>query len=88
MTIGSTSSASRETTGSRRETTRATRKPGRRRTATLVAAALDDVRARGLRLVALCPFTAAYVRGHREYDDLVDPLTPRLKADLRAAQLI
>ena len=55
---------------------------------TLVAAALDDVRARGLRLVALCPFTAAYVRGHREYDDLVDPLTPRLKADLRAAQLI
>ena len=55
---------------------------------TLVAAALADVRARGLRVVALCPFTAAYLRGHREYDDLVDPLTPRLKADLRAAQLI
>ena len=55
---------------------------------TLVAAALADVRARGLRVVALCPFTAAYLRGHREYDDIVDPLTPRLKADLRAAQLI
>ncbi|WP_130177890.1 GNAT family N-acetyltransferase [Cryobacterium sp. SO1] len=55
---------------------------------TLVAAALVDVRARGLRVVALCPFTAAYLRGHREYDDLVDPVTPRLKADLRAAQLI
>lgn len=55
---------------------------------TLAAGALADVRARGLRIVALCPFTAAYLRGRREYDDLVDPLTPRLKADLRAAQVI
>lgn len=55
---------------------------------TLVAAALDDVRARGLRVVAICPFTAAYLRGHREYDGMVDPVTPRLKADLRAAHLL
>jgi len=54
----------------------------------LVAAALADVRARELRLVAICPFTAAYLRGHREYDDIVDPVTPRLKADLRAAHLL
>lgn len=55
---------------------------------TLVAAALEDVRARALRVVAICPFTAAFLRGHREYDDLVDPLTPRLKANLRAAKLL
>ena len=55
---------------------------------TLVAAALADVRARQLRVVAICPFTASYLRGHREWDDIVDPLTPRLKADLRAAQLL
>jgi predicted GNAT family acetyltransferase len=52
---------------------------------TLVAGALADVRARQLRVVAICPFTASYLRGHREYDDLADPVTPRLKADLRAA---
>ncbi|WEO77849.1 GNAT family N-acetyltransferase [Cryobacterium sp. SO2] len=55
---------------------------------TLVSAALDDVRARQLRVVAICPFTAAYLRGHRDYDDLADPVTPRLKADLRAAHLL
>lgn len=55
---------------------------------TLVAAALDDVRTRGMRVVAICPFTATFLRGRREYDDMVDPLTPRLKADLRAAELL
>ncbi|QYF73651.1 GNAT family N-acetyltransferase [Cryobacterium sp. PAMC25264] len=55
---------------------------------TLVAGALADVRARQLRAVAICPFTAAYLRGHREYDDIVDPVTPRLKADLREAHLL
>ncbi len=39
--------------------------------ARLVGAALDDVRARGLLLVPLCPFVAAYVRRHPEYADLV-----------------
>ena len=44
----------------------------------LVRGALDDIRARGLRLVPLCPFVAAYLRRHREYADLVgtDPATP------------
>ena len=55
---------------------------------TLVAGALADVRARNLRVVAICPFTASYLRGHRDWDDLADPVTPRLKADLRAAGLL
>ena len=44
----------------------------------LVAGALDDIRSRGLRVVPLCPFVAAYIRLHPEYDTLVtlDPATP------------
>lgn len=44
----------------------------------LVAGALDDIRARGLRVVPLCPFVRAYIRRHSGYDDLVasDPATP------------
>jgi hypothetical protein len=37
----------------------------------LVAGALDDIRARGLRVVPLCPFVAAYIQRHPEYADLV-----------------
>jgi predicted GNAT family acetyltransferase len=37
----------------------------------LVAGALDDIRARGLRVVPHCPFAAAYIRRHPEYADLV-----------------
>ena len=39
--------------------------------ATLVAGALDDVRARGKRIRPFCPFVAAYIRSHPEYADLV-----------------
>lgn len=44
----------------------------------LVRGALDDVRARGLRLVPVCPFVAVYLGRHPEYGDLVgvDPATP------------
>jgi predicted GNAT family acetyltransferase len=44
----------------------------------LVRGALDDLRARGLRLVPVCPFVATYLRRHPEYSDLVgaDPATP------------
>lgn len=38
----------------------------------LVAHALDDIRARGLRIVPLCPFVGAYLRRHPEYEDLVE----------------
>ena len=37
----------------------------------LARGALDDVRRRGLRLVADCPFIAAYIRRNPEYRDLV-----------------
>ena len=45
----------------------------------LVAGALDDARARGLRIVPVCPFVDAYVRRHPAYDDLVvgDPARRR-----------
>ena len=39
--------------------------------ARLVAGALDDVRARGLRIVPLCPFVRSFLDRHPEYGDLV-----------------
>jgi uncharacterized protein len=44
----------------------------------LVKEALDDIRARGLRVVPICPFVAAYIRRHPDYADLVgkDPALP------------
>jgi predicted GNAT family acetyltransferase len=39
--------------------------------ATLVRGALDDLRARGLKVRPYCPFVAAYIRRHPEYQDLV-----------------
>jgi uncharacterized protein len=38
----------------------------------LARGALEDVRAKGLRLTPRCPFIAAYIRRHPEYQDLVD----------------
>jgi predicted GNAT family acetyltransferase len=37
----------------------------------LARGALDDVRARGERVVAECPFIAAYIDKHPEYADLL-----------------
>jgi uncharacterized protein len=37
----------------------------------LVASALGDLRARGLKLVPVCPFVRAYLRRHPGYADLV-----------------
>jgi predicted GNAT family acetyltransferase len=37
----------------------------------LVAGALDDIRARGLRVVPVCPFVRSYLQRHAEYADLV-----------------
>ena len=33
--------------------------------------ALDQVRARGLKVVPSCPFVASYIRRHPEYQDLL-----------------
>ncbi|WP_199423076.1 GNAT family N-acetyltransferase [Actinotalea solisilvae] len=38
---------------------------------TLVRWALDDVRSRGASVDPQCPFVAAYIRRHPEYQDLV-----------------
>ncbi len=38
----------------------------------LVRAALDYVRAEGLRVVPLCSYSAEYIQRHPEYADLVD----------------
>jgi hypothetical protein len=37
----------------------------------LVAGALEDIRARGLRFVPLCPFVTSYLERHPEHADLV-----------------
>jgi predicted GNAT family acetyltransferase len=37
----------------------------------LVKGALDDIRARGERVVPVCPFVSAYLERHPEYADLV-----------------
>jgi predicted GNAT family acetyltransferase len=46
--------------------------------ARLVADALNDIRARGLHVMPMCPFVSAYIRRHPEYADLIgqDPTTP------------
>ena len=38
---------------------------------TLVRGALEAVRARGLKVVAKCPFVSAYIAKHPEYGDLL-----------------
>jgi hypothetical protein len=43
---------------------------------TLIAAALDDIRAKGKKVTILCPLVASFVAGHPEYADLVDPEHP------------
>jgi uncharacterized protein len=38
---------------------------------TLIKGALDQVRARGLKVVALCPFVKASIKKHADYADLL-----------------
>lgn len=40
---------------------------------------LDQARAEGLKVVPLCPFIAAYIKRHPEYQVLVLPGAPRVK---------
>ena len=39
----------------------------------LVQAALDDVRARGRDVVAVCPYVKAWIARHSDYQDLLRP---------------
>lgn len=47
----------------------------------LVQAALDDVRARGLHILPLCPFVKTWVERHPEYADLVFGAPPSRVTD-------
>ena len=38
----------------------------------LIRFALDDARRRGLKVIPLCPFVAAYMQRHAEVQDLLD----------------
>jgi uncharacterized protein len=37
----------------------------------LVRGVLDDIRRRGLKVLPLCGFVAAFIRNHKEYQDLL-----------------
>lgn len=37
----------------------------------LVSSVLDDLRTRGLSVIPICPYAAAYIKRHREYLDVV-----------------
>ncbi|WP_298227004.1 GNAT family N-acetyltransferase [Gryllotalpicola sp.] len=41
----------------------------------LVAAALTDARAQGMRVVAVCPYVRTWLERHHDFDDIVDPMT-------------
>ncbi len=43
----------------------------------LARGALDDVRAQGLTVIPLCPFVAAFMRRHKDYQDLLSPVSRR-----------
>jgi hypothetical protein len=47
----------------------------------LIAAALDDIRAKGKKVTILCPLVASFIAGHPEYADLVDPEHPGKRAE-------
>jgi uncharacterized protein len=45
----------------------------------LVDEALKATRDAGLRIVAVCPIVAAFVKKHHEFDDAVDPVSTDIK---------
>jgi len=48
----------------------------------LIAEALAATRADGLRIVAVCPMVAGYVKKHPEFGDIVDRPTPEILESL------
>lgn len=40
----------------------------------LIRAGLDSARERGLKVIPICPFFAAYMKDHAEEQDLLDPV--------------
>lgn len=58
---------------------------GRGLASRLIPAALTDTRDQGRRVVPVCPFVAAYVQKHHDFDDILDPVTPEIMKVLDAA---
>jgi predicted GNAT family acetyltransferase len=48
----------------------------------LIRFALSSARGRGLKVIPICPFVAAYIKKHGEEQDLLDP-TYRKRADAK-----
>ena len=46
----------------------------------LIKAALASARQRGLQVIPICPFFAAYIRNHPEEQDLLDPAYRKILA--------
>ena len=42
----------------------------------LIAAALDDIRAKGKKVTIICPLVHSFIEGHPAYADLVDAEHP------------
>ena len=51
----------------------------------LVSEALQQTRAAGKRIVAVCELVASYLVKHRDFDDIVDPVTGETEQFVRAA---
>lgn len=56
---------------------------GRGLAGVLIARALADSRARGRRIVPVCPYVARWVQKHHDVDDVLDPVTPAAFAVVR-----
>lgn len=57
---------------------------GRGLASVLIKQALDEMRARGLKIIPICPFVLRYISRHQEYLDLV-PADQRARFDLPAS---
>ncbi|MFF5447215.1 GNAT family N-acetyltransferase [Streptomyces sp. NPDC012888] len=53
---------------------------GRGLASVLVAQALADVRASGMRIVPVCPYAARFLTKHQEFADITDPVTDEVLA--------
>lgn len=51
----------------------------------LVRAALSDVRDKGMRFAATCPYVTKWITRHHDFDDILDPVTDEDRDALRAA---
>ena len=57
---------------------------GRGLATVLIGEALAATRADGLRIVAVCPMVAGYVKKRHDFDDILDPQTPQILHWLRS----